>query len=627
MFGLSYVWIIISICNLDSFIVLVESSPDKFSVYPQSDLHQPFSTVETKTGTKLSPNGAAIRQWETRSWISTIPLQKAVTVDNSNALKNAIPKHYNDLDTGLASTTLSTTSVSHDDQFDFSESKYSSSSFRDNDPRDPRNYPIISTSNNITHHSPSAESRSRSTESECKGDSCRKSPFQGTYDTINYQKKIVYPEKQSSRVEEPNYPRRFRGEDNYNDEGGRPHHSRYHHHSSEIIDHNNEKDSRHPATPHHLTWQHHAHPKGRSSRWESDMSSLGNEHGNEPDEEWNRKDWRDKSMGSNRDSFGYNAKTYRNSMRGNEENDKDDKNKDHSYHQRDHYQTRRRKYNNNDTKDEPRPGGKDHYEYDRREYEKERDREWRNYSNGRNHDNNDNGNSEPSYYNGKSEERWESGKEDHENEGRTDKSTPHEYHSNKSNNKNNHDSNHHHRSYDNNGNDSHRTVKPGKSKPKVKTYHHDEETPDGYSHAHGYEKETVEGSRFFEPSGLAGHDTNDHHNNPPPQHYINDYENSKSHNVSDEYRHNNHYQNGVGSSRQSNNRIHGKNKPECDCSGRNGKGRPIPEVADDASAKSKAAAASAARVKRQDEDVKLIFGTRSGQKLKSNLVNDTKSKR
>uniref|UniRef100_T1K288 Uncharacterized protein n=1 Tax=Tetranychus urticae TaxID=32264 RepID=T1K288_TETUR len=218
MFGLSYVWIIISICNLDSFIVLVESSPDKFSVYPQSDLHQPFSTVETKTGTKLSPNGAAIRQWETRSWISTIPLQKAVTVDNSNALKNAIPKHYNDLDTGLASTTLSTTSVSHDDQFDFSESKYSSSSFRDNDPRDPRNYPIISTSNNITHHSPSAESRSRSTESECKGDSCRKSPFQGTYDTINYQKKIVYPEKQSSRVEEPNYPRRFRGEDNYNDE-------------------------------------------------------------------------------------------------------------------------------------------------------------------------------------------------------------------------------------------------------------------------------------------------------------------------------------------------------------------------------------------------------------------------
>ncbi|XP_053210996.1 uncharacterized protein LOC128394667 [Panonychus citri] len=272
---------------LGELIETIKGLPDKFnSQLKSADPYRPFSSVETATGTKLSPNGAAIRQWETRSWISTIPLQKATSVNDNN--------HHHDLETGLTPTTTSTsTSSSSDDQFDYGSTNDSSN---------------------------------------CRGDNCRKSPFQGTYDTINYQKKMVYPDKQSTRIEEPTYSRGFRGDDDYGEEGGRQseqphhqnsyhrvhHHQRTHHNSNEPADRENEKNSRsntgNPSNPHPLNWHHHAHPKGRSSRWESDMSSFDNnkdkdDHGSDHDDsDWNKKNWRERSN-FGRDS-GFNSKSF-----------------------------------------------------------------------------------------------------------------------------------------------------------------------------------------------------------------------------------------------------------------------------------------------------------------------------
>lgn len=212
--------------------ILGSSSPGKsgFLIVPKSN--EGFSTFSNVESTKLNPNGATVRQWETRTWITTIPLHKIVNL-KANPLE--------------AITHLPVTKSS-------SSSKSSLAS-----PEDHHYLPVVSDSVdpflvkpfyqqfNLTR--PPSSSENESVEGEeidnpggkptvhrlssfyppydsnvsCFGDSCSRKSYQGTYDTINYSKESISPEIKSlpRYSDEPAYsktsPYRYSSSDDHND--------------------------------------------------------------------------------------------------------------------------------------------------------------------------------------------------------------------------------------------------------------------------------------------------------------------------------------------------------------------------------------------------------------------------
>uniref|UniRef100_T1KHU6 Uncharacterized protein n=1 Tax=Tetranychus urticae TaxID=32264 RepID=T1KHU6_TETUR len=176
---------------LNGFIFpLILGSSDKSPViiYPKNG--EGFSTFSNIEKTKLNPNGATVRQWETRAWITTIPLHKII-----NLKENPLISLTRFQDPTIASSS----SEDHhpipslpdlDESYKGYPRRYNSSKNQDSVESRESTDGKRKVSKSLPFH---LETLNNS----CYGEACRGNLFQGIYDTINHEKQLSSQEDYS----------------------------------------------------------------------------------------------------------------------------------------------------------------------------------------------------------------------------------------------------------------------------------------------------------------------------------------------------------------------------------------------------------------------------------------------